>query len=125
LDGDGHLDLAVTREVDNHLSVFWNRAFDPVRFRRGDANGDGRIDISDAVGILTYLFLGGVEPGCLSALDANGDGNLVLTDAVYLLLYLFGSGPAPSQPFPGCGMAPISGPLTCAEGTGRCGAEGP
>ena len=35
---------------------------EPVRFRRGDVNADRRVDISDAVTILSYLLAGGEEP---------------------------------------------------------------
>ncbi len=33
-----------------------------VLFARGDGNSDGRLDLSDAVFVLSYLFLGGPEP---------------------------------------------------------------
>jgi hypothetical protein len=76
------------------------------RFSRGDCNGDGEHDVSDAVCILSYLFLGGGSPGCLDALDAEDSGVLDITDAVYLLEYLFLGGPAPLPPFPRCGVDP-------------------
>src|SRR5690606_14602396 len=34
-------------------------------FLRTDTNGDGRVDISDAIATLQYLFLGGDEPPCI------------------------------------------------------------
>jgi hypothetical protein len=34
----------------------------PESFIRGDTNGDGKIDISDAIYILQFLFLGGPAP---------------------------------------------------------------
>ncbi|MBI4583204.1 MAG: hypothetical protein HY717_04195 [Planctomycetes bacterium] len=76
-------------------------------FRRGDANGDGQADISDAVSILLWLFVGGEKPGCLEAADANGVDGHDISDAVYLLLYLFQAGPSPPEPGPeNCGPAP-------------------
>ena len=45
-------------------------------FQRGDSNGDGVIDMSDAVHALAWLFLGGEEPGCVEAANMNG-GNLI------------------------------------------------
>ncbi len=68
-------------------------------FRRADSNGDGKIDISDAVHILNWRFSGGAEPGCLEAADTNADARHDLTDAIFLLNYLFLAGKAP--PFPG------------------------
>jgi hypothetical protein len=72
-------------------------------FQRGDCNDDGNVDISDAVCILSWLFLGEDAPGCLAATNANGDVGTDLSDAVYLLTHLFLGGPAPVDPFPECG----------------------
>ncbi len=62
---------------------------------RGDANGDGLIDLGDGVYILNYLFKGGPTPDPLEAGDANCDAVVDLGDAVYILNYLFKGGPAP------------------------------
>jgi IPT/TIG domain-containing protein len=72
-------------------------------FIRGDGNGDGAVDISDAVAILAYLYLGGASPDCMDALDTDDDGTLSITDPIYLLNFLFQDGspiPAPG-PEPG------------------------
>jgi hypothetical protein len=71
----------------------------------GDANQDGAADISDAVSLLRYLFIGGVrlpcgdgtsaDPGNRALLDLNGDDGVNLSDSVYLLAYLFQGGPPP------------------------------
>ena len=68
------------------------------RFHRGDANGDGRLNISDPVAILVHLF-GGSPLGCTEAGNADDDIVVNITDAVHLLNHLFGGGPPP--PFPG------------------------
>ena len=88
-------------------------------FVRGDANSDGRIDISDPVGVPSYLFLGGRVPGCLSAADASDDGEVRLTDAVVVLLHLFLSGPSPAPPYPTCGADATLDGLSC-EGFPPC-----
>jgi hypothetical protein len=62
----------------------------------GDADGDGIIDIADAVYLLNYLFIGGPEPELLEAGDANCDGKVDIADVVYLVNYLFTGGPPPS-----------------------------
>jgi hypothetical protein len=64
-------------------------------FVRGDATGDGVIDISDVVYLLNYLFVGGPAPVPLAAGDANSDGVVDASDLVYLLNYLFVGGPPP------------------------------
>ncbi|MFB3111369.1 MAG: dockerin type I repeat-containing protein, partial [Gemmatimonadales bacterium] len=74
-----------------------------TRFRRGDCNADGNVDIADAVCILNWLFAGRATPGCVAATNTNGDDAANITDATYLLNYLFAGGPAPVAPFPECG----------------------
>ena len=64
----------------------------------GDANGDRKINIGDAVYIVNYVFRGGPEPLPLGAGDANCDGNVDTGDAVYLVNYIFRGGPAPACP---------------------------
>jgi hypothetical protein len=83
-----------------------------ARFRRGDANGDGAVDLSDAVGILLHLFLGAAGSGCPDAEDSDRSGGLDVTDAVSLLDHLFLAGPAPPPPYPDCGSAPLLGCLS-------------
>src|ERR1041385_3425150 len=39
-------------------------------FVRGDCDGSGQRDISDAIGILSFLFAGGGAPTCPEACDA-------------------------------------------------------
>jgi hypothetical protein len=81
------------------------RALEP-EFRRGDANSDGTVDVSDAVSILMWLFQGGASPTCLDATDANDDDGTDIADPVYLLSYLVLGGPAPPPPGPdSCGPA--------------------
>lgn len=61
---------------------------------RGDANNDGILDVSDAVFILSYLFIGGSSSECLEYGDLNGDNTIDISDSIYLLEYLFkGSSP--------------------------------
>ncbi len=87
------------------------------RRRGGDFNSDAALQLSDAVGLLGYLFIdaaaglpceGEIEgAGNLALLDSNGDGQVDLTDAVYVLGFLFLGGPQPVQgtacvTIPGC-----------------------
>ncbi len=76
-----------------------------VRFIRGEINGDGKINISDAVTLLRYLFSSQPLPhDCREAVDCNDDESVNLGDAIYLLGYQFSSGPQPPAPFPACGV---------------------
>ncbi|MBI4585669.1 MAG: hypothetical protein HY717_16785 [Planctomycetes bacterium] len=56
---------------------------------RGDVDGNGQLEVTDGIGLLGYLFLGGAAPSCLAVADANADGSVDLSDAVGILLHLF------------------------------------
>ena len=46
----------------------------PVTFIRGDSNDDDKVELSDPVRLLGYLFLGSEPPPCLDAADGNDSG---------------------------------------------------
>lgn len=88
---------------------------EPV-FRRGDTNGDGRLDVSDPVATLGALFLGSDPIACLDAADANDDGATDISDAVAVLAYLFLGGREPPAPGPlACGPDPGADALDCGS----------
>ncbi len=92
-------------------------------FSRGDADGLGTANITDAVLILKYLFQGGLSPiGCMDAADVNDDGRISIADGIGLLRFLFGEGDAPAAPFPGCGWDHTDDALGC-ESARPCGDE--
>lgn len=69
-------------------------------FIRGDADGNGRIEITDAVYTLQYLFMGGSMPPCEDAADSDDNGRIEITDAVNTLQYLFMGGKILPFPYP-------------------------
>lgn len=75
-------------------------------FIRGDVDSSGRVELSDAVQVLNFLFRGARQPGCLETADSNNDAQVNLSDGVYLLTWLFLGGAAPAAPGPGCGLDP-------------------
>jgi hypothetical protein len=66
-------------------------------FLPGDATGDRKVDLSDAIYLLNYLYKGGPQPVSLRAGDANLSGSVELGDAIHLLNYLYRGGPPPSR----------------------------
>jgi hypothetical protein len=64
----------------------------------GDANGDGDVNVADAVFLIAYVFKGGPAPDPVEAGDANCDGDVNVGDAVYLIAYVFKGGPEPCCP---------------------------
>jgi Mg-chelatase subunit ChlD len=94
-------------------------------FHRGDANDDGKTDISDATRIFSYLFIDGILPPCLEATDVNDDASVDISDGVSLLSYLFLGEKEPPVPGPDtrpCGVDRPGSPkdLGCEAYTG-CG----
>ena len=83
-------------------------------FVRGDVNGDGAVDLSDAVGVLACFYLGSKMP-CEDRVDANDDGQVDVTDAIRLLDYLYRGGPAPPAPFPAKGLDPTLDAFPCGD----------
>lgn len=89
-------------------------------FHRGDSDNNGELQLTDAVRILGFLFLGGTPPTCFDAADADNNGQLQLTDAVRILGFLFlgQASPAPPGPPPSaCGVDPDEVHLGCATYT--------
>ncbi|HAK93499.1 MAG TPA: hypothetical protein DCM87_00420, partial [Planctomycetes bacterium] len=67
------------------------------KFRPGNANGDGKLDLADGIFILGWLYRGGRDPGCVAALDVNLDGVVDSSDAIMIIYWQFLEGPAPEQ----------------------------
>jgi len=65
-------------------------------FIRGDANGDGIIDLGDLVYLIGYLYTGAPAPDPVWVGDCNRDGIVDIGDVVYLINYLFKGGPPPN-----------------------------
>ena len=63
----------------------------------GDCNDDGKIDVSDVVCLINFLFVSG-SPAPMKPVDVNGDGKVNVNDVVYLINYLF----VPGSPPPCC-----------------------
>ena len=84
------------------------------KFRRGDANDDGTVNIADGVFILNFLFTDLVDTvPCPEATDANGDGGINISDGLFVLNFLFvADSPGPPAPGPeACGEDPGGGEM--------------
>lgn len=88
-------------------------------FRRGDASNDSRINLTDVISQVRWIFAGESAPVCPAAFDANGDLAVDTTDIVFLLNFLFWAG-EPLPP-PRCTPDPrLDDPLACDEARVRC-----
>jgi hypothetical protein len=87
-------------------------------FLRGDFDGGGVLDISDAVSMLEYLFNGSTSgSSCQDAYDTNDDGALNIADPVRLLDYLFAGAAEPPAPGIQCGEDQTGDALLCQQST--------
>jgi hypothetical protein len=75
--------------------TYCSETFSFSTISRGDANGDGEINVADAVFLINFVFNEGPAPDPLESGDANCDSNPNVGDAVYLINYVFGGGPEP------------------------------
>jgi hypothetical protein len=82
-------------------------------FVRGDVDANASHELTDAVAIFGYLFLGRTGLGCLDAADADDSGTVEITDGILLLNFLFLGGPQPKAPFPECGTDTSADDLRC------------
>ncbi|MCZ6794077.1 MAG: dockerin type I domain-containing protein, partial [Planctomycetota bacterium] len=82
---------------------------EPPDFRRGDVDGDGRINMTDATR-LANMVLGSAEPPGgqpnRDAWDVDDNGEVDFADAIWLLRFLFEGGPPPLDPFVAAGQDP-------------------
>jgi hypothetical protein len=87
-------------------------------FLRADGNADLRINVTDAIRALLYLF-GSRPADCIDALDTDDDGAVTISDPLVLLSYLFRGGAAPPAPFPDLGPDATPDSLDCQGFAGK------
>ena len=104
-------------EESPHIDEITVAPCDGASFRRGDADGNQMVNVTDAIATLESLRGGPALP-CEDAADSDDSGLLDITDAVYTLNHLFRGGPAPSAPGPDeCGADPTDADeLACGNG---------
>jgi len=100
-DNDGDLDIAT---ANGDISVYNTLKTGGACCRgiRGDVDYDpyDRINISDLVALVDYMFTGGPPPQCEGEANVNGDGEgssepWDIDDLVYLVDYMFTNGAPP------------------------------
>jgi hypothetical protein len=63
----------------------------------GDMNGDGVVNVTDAVSLIAFVFASGPPPDPMECGDCNCDGLVNVSDITYLLNYIFGDGTPPCE----------------------------
>jgi hypothetical protein len=83
-------------------------------FLRGDADASGALEVTDAVNILAFLFLGTFQPMCADALDWDDNGVIEIADSLGSLSAQFlGGAPAPAPGSDTCGVDATADALDC------------
>ena len=78
-----------------------------IPFSRGRINPDDSVDISDAIWLLQWQFIGLAEPVCLKAANINGDGGHDISDVIFLLSWLLLGSHVPPEPVNNCGISDL------------------
>jgi hypothetical protein len=115
-DRDGFVD-ALDRSCSEDDVVIPGGAPLPTSYIRGDTDGNGRVNVLDAIVILRRMA--GETPAfdCMEALNTNADGGVDAADALFVLRWVFLQGPPLPQPFPGCGFDASGG---CTQSSPGC-----
>lgn len=96
------------------LSSFYASRTLRADFVRGDVDGNGSVEMTDAVRIFGHLFLGNPKTlACQDAADPSDRGSIDLSAGIYLLNFLFVGGSPPAEPYPHCGDDPTNDKLGC------------
>lgn len=87
--------FSATTPAGDYLPVIHSGALTITGGRRGDANTDELLNVSDAVFLISFIFAGGPAPATVYNGDADANSLINISDTVYLLAYIFSGGPAP------------------------------
>jgi hypothetical protein len=128
-DGDGNMDVVCNNRIGSSLTFFFGRSprrapqnvlegicadeTESPKFRRGDVDVSGTLDLTDVLALLGYLFQGAAVPPCRQAADADASGRLNVVDAVVVLGYLFLGGEPLPPPFEDCDVDRSEDALDC------------
>ncbi len=114
----GPVDVRITTPggVDTLPEGFHYLESMPPTFIRGDADLSRKLDLTDAIIVLNFLFVGMGEVSCLDAADSTDDGHLDLSDPVRVLNFQFVGGPPPLPPHPEPGADVTGDSLDCRTG---------
>jgi len=90
-----HFDVCVADELETDCCSVYFHVTDACCQVRGNADGQGGINVADLIYLVAYLFYGGLAPPCYEEGNADGEGGVNVADLIYLVDYLFFGGPAP------------------------------
>lgn len=81
--------------VETHSVVLMEVNLDLCYYPKGDFNVDGKVNITDIIDMIGYIFRGGDAPVSEWLADCDGDNVVTVSDVLYLYNYVFKGGLAP------------------------------
>ena len=95
-------DFEQSGNSDIYLDITENPTIGDCQGMCGDVNFDAKVNVSDAVYIINFVFSGGTEPQPVKACgDANDDAKVNVSDAVFIINFVFSGGSQPDDCSPG------------------------
>ncbi len=92
----GTYEITLSNAVAPNYAITYKKGTLTIKNRVGDANGDGKVTITDAVTVVNYI-LGNPSNGFVfDAADVNGDKKITITDAVGVVNIILGAGSSES-----------------------------
>ncbi|EQB63840.1 MAG: hypothetical protein RBG1_1C00001G1419 [candidate division Zixibacteria bacterium RBG-1] len=79
--------------LQNYVTIKYNKF--GCAAKAGDANSDYKVNLSDIIFKVNYVFKGGARPDPLCSGDDNADNEVNLPDIIYLVNFVFKGGPGP------------------------------
>jgi hypothetical protein len=102
--------------VNEILKVTLGGVPPPTKFSRGDSDGNGKINVIDAI-LIIQIKVGNLSAkfACDDVLDADDSGTVTVTDAIPVLQWVFAKGAALPAPFLTCGLDGTNDALSCTQ----------
>ncbi len=88
----GTYDITIANGVATNYAFTYVKGTLTINSRLGDANGDGKVTITDAVTVVNYILGNPSADFNFNAADVNGDEKITITDAVGVVNIILGAG---------------------------------
>jgi len=91
----GTYDITIANGVAPNYAITYVKGTLTIKNKKGDANGDGKVTITDAVAVVNYILGNPSDNFNEKAADVNGDGKISITDAVGVVNIILNGGTEP------------------------------
>lgn len=85
-----NIKLSTSQMTDKYAGIDMTSTFNVTSVVVGDVNGDGRINVADAVSLVNYILQKPSTNFVIGAADVNGDGQINVADVVSIVRVILG-----------------------------------